>query len=127
MGSGHTSGGAGGGGGGGGNSNNGGGGNGGCCDMSLRCWCRWRWENIHYYKNRFFSSGFLFFFACLLLFGSFATFYAWLAFPPSVGTHLQSFGCQEDNEGSWSIGVFYGDSPFNLKPIETVSSFINSH
>lgn len=27
-----------------------------------------------------------------------------------------------DNEGSWSIGVFYGDSPFALKPIESVSS-----
>lgn len=24
----------------------------------------------------------------------------------------------EDNEGSWSIGVFYGDSPFSLLPIE---------
>ncbi|KAM7265690.1 hypothetical protein ACFE04_003373 [Oxalis oulophora] len=24
----------------------------------------------------------------------------------------------KDNEGSWSIGVFYGTSPFNLKPIE---------
>lgn len=32
-----------------------------------------------------------------------------------------SIGCQEDSEGSWSIGVFYGDSPFSLKPIEDVS------
>ena len=30
---------------------------------------------------------------------------------------------QEDNEGSWSVGVFYGDSPFSLKPIEAVSFF----
>ena len=107
-----------GGGGGGGGSN--GGGNGSCCDMSLKCWCRWRLENRHY-LNRLFSSGFVFFFGCLILFGSIATLYAWLAFTPAVRTPLSPFGCLEDNEGSWSIGVFFGDSPFSLKPIETVS------
>ncbi|XP_054813956.1 glucosamine inositolphosphorylceramide transferase 1 [Prosopis cineraria] len=99
---------------------NNGGGNGSCCDMTLKCWCRWRLEHLHYY-NRLFSSGFVFFFGCLLLFGSIATFYAWLAFSPSVRTGLSSYGCQEDNEGSWSIGVFYGNSPFSLKPIETAN------
>lgn len=29
------------------------------------------------------------------------------------------WGCLPDGEGSWSIGVFYGDSPFSLKPIES--------
>ncbi|KAK4279583.1 hypothetical protein QN277_011341 [Acacia crassicarpa] len=96
-----------------------GGGNGSCSDMSLKCWCRWRLEHQQFY-NRLFSSGFVFFFGCLLLFGSIATFYAWLAFSP-VRTALSSYGCQEDNEGSWSIGVFYGDSPFSLKPIETAN------
>ncbi|PNX74597.1 glycosyltransferase family protein, partial [Trifolium pratense] len=45
-------------------------------------------------------------------------FYGWLAFSPSVHSSLSPFGCQDDNEGSWSIGIFFGDSPFSLKPIE---------
>lgn len=97
-----------------------GGGNGSCCDMSMKCWCRWRLENQQYY-NRLISSGFVFFFGCFLLFGSIASFYGWLAFSPSVHTALSPFGCQEDNEGSWSIGIFFGHSPFSLKPIESVS------
>ena len=109
----------------------GGGGNGGgcsnggsCCDMSVKCSCRWRLENQQYYK-RLFSSGFIFFFGCFVLFGSIATLYGWFAFSPTVHTALSSsFGCREDNEGSWSIGVFYGDSPFSLKPIEAVSFFL---
>jgi len=101
-----------------------GGGNGGsCCDMSVKCSCRWRLENQQYYK-RLFSSGFVFFFGCFVLFGSIATLYGWLAFSPTVHTSLSSFGCRDDNEGSWSVGVFYGDSPFSLKPIEAVSFFL---
>lgn len=115
MGSGQISGGV----GGGSHTNNGGGSN-SCCDMSMKCWCRWRLENQHYY-NRFFSSGFVFFFACFIFFGSIASFYGWLSFPPSVHESLSPFGCHDDNEGSWSIGIFYGDSPFSLKPIEFVS------
>ncbi|GKB26608.1 glycosyltransferase family protein 64 protein C5, partial [Tanacetum coccineum] len=34
-------------------------------------------------------------------------------------------GCHEDSEGSWSIGVFYGDSPFSLKPIESMNVWDN--
>lgn len=45
-----------------------------------------------------------------------------LFFSPVVHKGLSYNGCQVDNEGSWSIGVFYGDSPFALKPIESVSS-----
>ena len=42
-----------------------------------------------------------------------------------IGSVVDSLcGCREDNEGSWSIGVFYGDSPFSLKPIEAVSFFL---
>jgi len=60
-------------------------------------------------------------------------FYGWLVFSKpysrstNVGVGLNSLGCQEDNEGSWSIGVFYGDSPFSLKPIEAVSFFSLHH
>jgi hypothetical protein len=31
-------------------------------------------------------------------------------------------GCLPDGEGSWAIGMFYGKSPFELRPIELVSS-----
>jgi hypothetical protein len=97
-----------------------------CCDMSMKCWCRWRLENQHYY-NRIFNSGFVFFFGCFVLFGSIASFYGWLAFSPSVHTSLSPFGCQDDNEGSWSIGIFFGDSPFSLKPIEFVSLSLSNY
>lgn len=30
----------------------------------------------------------------------------------------QALGCRPDGEGSWAIGVFYGSSPFDLRPIE---------
>ncbi|KAF3958277.1 hypothetical protein CMV_016799 [Castanea mollissima] len=122
----------GGGGGGGGNSGGGGGGGGAigasgsnsCCDMSLRCWCRWRCrDHQHQHLRLLFSSAFVFFFGCFVLYGSVATLYAWLAFTPGVHGLAQpdpssSLGCLQDNEGSWSVGVFYGDSPFSLKPIE---------
>uniref|UniRef100_A0A5B6ZHR0 Glucosamine inositolphosphorylceramide transferase 1 n=1 Tax=Davidia involucrata TaxID=16924 RepID=A0A5B6ZHR0_DAVIN len=88
---------------------------GGWCDTRLKCSCRWR------YHHCVLSSTFAFFLASFVLLGSIATLYAWLIFTPNVRTTLSSFGCQEDNEGSWSIGVFYGDSPFSLKPIETVN------
>lgn len=74
------------------------------------------------------SSGrrrFLFFASCFGLYAIVAATYAWLTFPPHIGrtdhVSTSSLGCREDNEGSWSIGVFYGDSPFSLKPIESVS------
>jgi hypothetical protein len=31
-------------------------------------------------------------------------------------------GCLPDGEGSWAVGMFYGTSPFDLRPIELVSS-----
>jgi hypothetical protein len=30
-------------------------------------------------------------------------------------------GCRPDGEGSWAIGVFYGKSPLELRPVELVS------
>lgn len=97
-------------------------GGGGANGSTSSCGCGWKWQQRHI---RLVSSGFVFFFGCFVLFGSIATLYAWLAFTPqyvrTVGG-VSSLGCQEDNEGSWSIGVFYGDSPFSLKPIESVSS-----
>ncbi|XP_059443078.1 glucosamine inositolphosphorylceramide transferase 1-like [Corylus avellana] len=97
---------------------------GSCCDMSLRCWCRWRCREHPHCKHRLLSSGLLFFLGCFVLYGSLATLYAWLVFTPPVRPPAMAgsmLGCQEDNEGSWSVGVFYGDSPFSLKSIETMN------
>ncbi|KAJ0234823.1 Glucosamine inositolphosphorylceramide transferase 1 [Hirschfeldia incana] len=73
---------------------------------------------------------FLFFVSCFGLYALVAATYAWLAFPPHIGrtdhvSSSSSLGCREDNEGSWSIGLFYGDSPFTLKPIETMNVWRN--
>jgi hypothetical protein len=32
-----------------------------------------------------------------------------------------ALGCRPDGEGSWAVGVFYGKSPLELRPIELVS------
>ncbi|XP_057540229.1 glucosamine inositolphosphorylceramide transferase 1 [Amaranthus tricolor] len=70
--------------------------------------------------NWVFSPAFVYFLASFLLLGSIASLYAWLVFTPFARTPygVPSLGCQEDNEGSWSIGFFYGSSPFSLQPIE---------
>ncbi|CAL9169787.1 unnamed protein product, partial [Musa hybrid cultivar] len=48
--------------------------------------------------------------------------FAWLTvspFPkPLPLSPSSASGCRPDGEGSWSVGLFYGDSPFSLKPIE---------
>ncbi|KAK3422192.1 hypothetical protein EUGRSUZ_G02723 [Eucalyptus grandis] len=124
MGSGQLVGPAGGGGGGGGGDN----GDGRCCDMSLKCSCRWKCEHQHY-RGLFLNGGgsykgLVFFLGCFVVLGSIATLYAWLAFTPPYAVAARAAaggGCREDNEGSWSIGVFYGDSPFSLKPIEAMN------
>ncbi|KAL6980266.1 Glucosamine inositolphosphorylceramide transferase 1 [Sarracenia purpurea var. burkii] len=67
------------------------------------------------------SSTSTYFLLSLMVLGSIATLYAWLILTPNVRATLSPIGCREDNEGSWSIGVFYGDSPFSLKPIETMN------
>ncbi|CAN8298019.1 unnamed protein product [Cochlearia groenlandica] len=74
---------------------------------------------------------FLFFASCFGFYAFVAATYAWVAFPTHLGrtdhvsSSSSSLGCREDNEGSWSIGVFYGDSPFSLKPIETINVWRN--
>lgn len=74
--------------------------------------------------RRFVASGFVFFVGCFVLYGLIAASYARLFTPHYARAGMSSLGCREDNEGSWSIGVFYGDSPFSLKPIETVSLYV---
>ncbi|KAI7730048.1 hypothetical protein M8C21_019999 [Ambrosia artemisiifolia] len=67
-------------------------------------------------------------FVSFLLCISFGVFYTFYLFGnnPNLGYYgSNSLGCQEDNDGSWGIGVFYGDSPFSLKPIEDMNIWDN--
>ncbi|KAL3523534.1 hypothetical protein ACH5RR_016368 [Cinchona calisaya] len=64
------------------------------------------------------SWSFGYFLVAFLILGWIGSLYGRLMISPNVHTGLSTLGCQEDGEGSWSIGVFYGDSPFSLKPIE---------
>ncbi|KAI9156866.1 hypothetical protein LWI28_013369 [Acer negundo] len=90
-------------------------------------WChQWRHHghNQNYNQGRrlMLSSGFVFFVGCFVLYCLIGWFYGWLLFmKPYVSTQTPSIGCREDSEGSWSIGIFYGDSPFSLKPIENMN------
>ena len=81
-----------------------------CCHMA-----RWRWDH-----HCFLSSTFVFFIASFVVYGFIAGVYAWLFVNPHAPLELASLGCRPDSEGSWAIGVFYGDSPFSLRPIEAV-------
>jgi hypothetical protein len=102
------------------------------CDMSAKCRCRWRWANIGVcskchdklqHRGCGLSSTFLFFLSSVLLFSSLGMLFAWLAFSPYKQlNNAGALGCQPDNEGSWSIGVYKGSSPFALQPIEMVSN-----
>ncbi|KAK9059817.1 hypothetical protein SSX86_020521 [Deinandra increscens subsp. villosa] len=60
-----------------------------------------------------------------LVCSSVGVFYIFYLFSNPNLNYKNSIGCQEDNEGSWGIGVFYGDSPFSLKPIEAMNIWDN--
>ncbi|XP_076918717.1 glucosamine inositolphosphorylceramide transferase 1-like [Bidens hawaiensis] len=64
-------------------------------------------------------------FLTFLLCSSVGVFYIFYLFRNPNLNYKNSIGCQEDNEGSWEIGVYYGDSPFNLKPIEAMNIWDN--
>ncbi|RZC78849.1 hypothetical protein C5167_003059 [Papaver somniferum] len=68
---------------------------------------------------------FPFLLSSFIIFGSIVTIYIWLAFSPYQRHEIPLLGCRRDNEGSWSIGVFYGESPFSLKPIEHANIWKN--
>ena len=67
------------------------------------------------------SSTFAFFLFSFVVLGSIGGLYA--RFMVAANVRGAAHGCEEDNEGSWAIGVYYGDSPFSLKPIEEVCFF----
>ena len=107
----------------------------GCCDMSIKCRIMWRREHeflLCSYCNEtpstcpcfLGSSSMMFFAGSLLLFGALGMIFAWLTFTPFMYSNAvfdsSQISCQPDNEGSWSIGIFFGETPFSLRPIELV-------
>lgn len=104
-------------------------------------WSRWWWHespvgsknnNIiskngnHNNEACVLSSTFAYFLFSFIVLGSIGSLYARFMLTPNVRTGITALGCQEDNEGSWAIGIYYGDSPFSLKPIEAVGFFLFS-
>ncbi|KAK6136124.1 hypothetical protein DH2020_030140 [Rehmannia glutinosa] len=98
----------------------------------------WRWHNSngggrsncviskngngnHNKESYVLSSTFAYFFISFVVLGSIGRFYARYMLTPNVRTGITAYGCREDNEGSWAVGVYYGDSPFSLKPIEAMN------
>ncbi|KAH6803022.1 glycosyltransferase family protein 47 [Perilla frutescens var. frutescens] len=67
------------------------------------------------------SSTFAYFLFSFVVLGSIGSLYARFMLTANVRTGIRALGCQEDNEGSWAIGIYYGDSPFSLKPIEAMN------
>ncbi|KAI3470557.1 hypothetical protein Pfo_027220 [Paulownia fortunei] len=99
-------------------------------------WCRWWWHDSnggsksnsiiskngnHNSEACVLSSTFAYFLFSFVVLGSIGSLYARFMITPNVRTGITTLGCQEDNEGSWAIGIFYGDSPFSLKPIEAMN------
>ncbi|XP_073016470.1 glucosamine inositolphosphorylceramide transferase 1-like [Primulina eburnea] len=66
------------------------------------------------------SSTFAYFLFSFVVLGLTGSLYGRLVLTSNVRSEVTSLGCAEDNEGSWAIGIFYGDSPFSLKPIEAM-------
>ncbi|XP_058073903.1 glucosamine inositolphosphorylceramide transferase 1-like [Magnolia sinica] len=87
-----------------------------CCKMSL--WCRFRWRWNHSFRVLSLSSPFFFFLGSFFVVTVIGFAFFRLMISPFRNPNLDSFGCRPDSEGSWSIGVFYGKSPFSLSPIE---------
>ena len=94
-------------------------------DMSLKVKCRWRWNDraINISSS---SSSFIFFLLLCAMLGSIGLALSWFTVSPFTKSHPPRC-CFDDNEGSWSIGLFFGSDPFSLKPIELVHCVCHIH
>lgn len=70
------------------------------------------------------SSTFAYFLLSFVVLGAIGSLYGRYMVTANVRTGITALGCLDDSEGSWAVGVFYGDSPFSLRPIEDVSLFL---
>lgn len=103
-------------------------GTGNVVDMSLKCRCRWRWDPAHdkLHSNGGWVSGglgcprpFIIFLGFCGILSIIGLAFSWLTLSPFRSLYLGPFsGCQTDNEGSWAVGMYFGSSPFSLRPIE---------
>lgn len=110
-------------------------------------WFRWRWNggigcgksnsnfvnrngkcNINSNSNNntnehcVLSSCLAFFLVSVVVLGSIGSLYGRFMLTANVRSEINAPpGCFLDNEGSWAIGVYYGDSPFSLEPIEAMN------
>eukprot|EP00250_Pteridium_aquilinum_P002465 c12685_g2_i1 orf=769-3075(+) len=97
-------------------------------DMSLKCRCRWRWDPAHdrTHPNGGWAFGgstcpppSIFFLGFCIILGTIGLAFSWLTLSPFRSHYLGPFsGCQDDNEGSWAVGMYFGSDPFSLRPIE---------
>ncbi|KAH7445702.1 hypothetical protein KP509_01G021000 [Ceratopteris richardii] len=109
----------------------------GCCDMTVKCRFRWNWDHAtvcSYCRQEQMqspscplSAAFSYFLCSFLLFSMLGMMYAWLTFSPfnQPAFDPMELSCQPDNEGSWSIGIFFGDNPLALQPIERVTFLLH--
>ncbi|KAH6838275.1 glycosyltransferase family protein 47 [Perilla frutescens var. hirtella] len=67
------------------------------------------------------SSTFAYFLLSVVVLGAIGSLYGRYMVTPNVRTGITAPGCLDDSEGSWALGVFYGDSPFSLRPIEAMN------
>lgn len=97
-------------------------------------WWRWPWHSGGVGKNGngghnnemlASSSIFSFFVISFVGLGLIGVLYGRYVLSSNVRIGTTALGCRYDNEGSWSIGVFYGDSPFSLKPLEAMNIWKN--
>ncbi|KAG6391512.1 hypothetical protein SASPL_149268 [Salvia splendens] len=67
------------------------------------------------------SSTFAYFLSSFVVLGAIGSLYGRYMVTPNVRQGIAALGCLDDSEGSWALGVFYGDSPFSLGPIESMN------
>ncbi|XP_072968911.1 glucosamine inositolphosphorylceramide transferase 1-like isoform X1 [Typha angustifolia] len=88
----------------------------GCTAMAHWCRSRWRWGPLRMLAR---SPSFLSFLLGSLVVSSLVGLaYFWVVVSAFRHSDSPIFGCRPDSEGSWSIGIYYGKSPFSLSPIE---------
>ncbi|CAL9107483.1 unnamed protein product [Musa textilis] len=85
-----------------------------CLFMAPRI--RWRWAPLGFLARS--PSAVSFLLGSLAASGLVAGAFFWLVISSSRRSDPTLVGCRPDSEGSWSVGVYYGKSPFSLSPIE---------
>nr|XP_010925017.1 glucosamine inositolphosphorylceramide transferase 1 [Elaeis guineensis] len=86
-----------------------------CFPAAPGCRSLWRWNPFRLLLR--FPTAVSFLLVSILAFGLLGIAYFSLVVS-SFLPNPSAIGCRPDSEGSWSIGIYYGKSPFSLSPIE---------